>query len=562
MSDNYFDLIDQKFQAQLGQMTSGISPAALATSYYSWLSQLAQSPGRLLELACYPALNWQRCSRVMLDSEEAAEPADPRFQSESWQQFPWRMWAESYCLTENWWRRATTEVPGLPKHVERTMSFLAQQMLDSASPSNFVATNPELFQVTVNSTGQNLVHGAQNALADMKRQITNTQAPGLENFVVGENLATTPGRVVFRNHLIELIQYAPQTKAVYSEPVLILPAWIMKYYILDLSPENSLVNWLVSQGHTVFMISWRNPDAADRDLGMDDYYRQGAMAAIDFISEMHSEVGIHLTGYCLGGTLAIITAAAMASNGDQRIKSLSLLAAQADFTEAGELMLFITESEVAFLKNMMLNKGYLEGKQMAGTFQILHSRELVWSKMVHDYMTDKRRGMIDLLAWNADDTRLPCKMHSEYLEKLFLHNDFIEGRFAVEGVRVAPESIKLPMFAVGTEEDQIAPWRSVHKVHLISSCDDVTFVLTTGGHNAGIVSEPGHPGRSYHINTKLNSDPYQAPDSWLDSAQQVNGSWWPAWHDWLVQQSTTKKIPPAVLKKGLCAAPGSYVLQQ
>jgi polyhydroxyalkanoate synthase subunit PhaC len=442
------------------------------------------------------------------------------------------------------------------------MFFLARQMLDALSPSNFVTTNPELFQETMRTCGGNFVHGAQTAFDDAQRHISGTPTPGLENFVVGKNLAITPGRVVFRNHLMELIQYAPQGKTVYKEPILMLPAWIMKYYILDLSHDNSLVNWLVEQDHTVFMISWRNPDAEDRDLGLDDYYRQGAMAAIDFIDSLIPKTSIHLMGYCLGGTLATITAAAMAHDGDQRLKSLTLLAAQADFTEAGELMLFITESEVAFLKNIMWEKGYLDGKQMAGTFQMLHSNELIWSKMIRDLMMDKPRGVIDLLAWNADATRMPYKMHSEYLEKLFLHNDFVEGRFAVEGKRIAPEDIKLPIFAVSTEEDHVAPWHSVHKIHLMTPCQDITFVLTTGGHNAGIVSEPGHLGRSYHIHTTMPNEPYREPNRWLEHAQREEGSWWLAWHDWLRERSDKKKTAPPVLKKGLCAAPGSYVLQK
>ena len=313
------------------------------------------------------------------------------------------------------------------------MSFMARQMLDALSPSNFAVTNPDLFQETMRTGGGNLIHGTQHAFEDMQRNASGTPAPGFENFKVGKNMAVTPGHVVFRNHLIELIQYEPQTKTVYKEPVLMLPAWIMKYYILDLSPDNSLVNWLVKQGHTVFMVSWRNPDAADRNLGMDDYYRMGAMAAIDAVSGILPNIDIHLMGYCLGGTLAIITASAMAANKDKRIKSLTMLAAQADFTEAGELMLFITESEISFLKNMMWEKGYLGGKQMEGTFQLLHSKDLVWSTMLHDYMMDKRRPVIDLLAWNADATRLSYKMHSEYLEKLYLHNDFVESVFTIGG---------------------------------------------------------------------------------------------------------------------------------
>jgi polyhydroxyalkanoate synthase len=560
--DNYFDILDKTFQAHLGQMTSGISPAAMTTVYCSWLSQLAQSPGRMLELALYPAVHWQDYAHKIIGNDQPGNNIDPRFKAEDWQQFPWRLWVEGFHQAECWWHRATTDVPGLPEHAERTLSFLTRQMLDALSPSNFVATNPDLLQKTMQTGGDNIVHGMQSALDDMQRNANNLPATGLENFEVGKTVAITPGRVVFRNHLIELIQYEPQSKMVYNEPVLMLPAWIMKYYILDLSPNNSLVNWLVKQGHTVFMVSWRNPDAADRGLGMDDYYRLGAMAAIDAISGIMPKIDIHLMGYCLGGTLAIITASAMAGNGDNRLKSLTLLAAQADFTEAGELMLFITESEISFLKNMMWEKGYLDGKQMAGTFQMLHSNDLIWSRMIHDYMMDKRRGMIDLLAWNADATRMSYKMHSEYLEKLYLHNDFIEGRFAVEGKQVAPESIKLPVFAVSTEKDHVAPWRSVYKIHLNVPCEDITFVLTSGGHNAGIVSEPGHQGRSYHIHKTVHGEPYLAPDRWLEIAQPKEGSWWLDWHDWLAERSDKEKISSQNVGKGLCAAPGTYVLQK
>ena len=291
-----------------------------------------------------------------------------------------------------------------------------------------------------------------------------------------------------------MIQYEPQTKTVGKEPVLIIPAWIMKYYILDLSPQNSLVNWLVGQGHTVFMVSWKNPGKEDSELGLDDYYRLGAMVALDAVSAVVPDTKIHLTGYCLGGTLAMITAAAMAHKGDDRLKSLTLFAAQGDFTEAGELMLFVSESGVSYLKNMMWGQGYLDTRQMAGAFQMLRSYDLIWSKIVHDYLMGKREDMFDLMAWNADATRMPARMHGEYLEKLFLHNEFAAGRFAVEGELVAPEDIKVPIFAVSTETDHVAPWRSVHKIHLMMN-GPVRFILTSGGHNAGIVNEPGHKNR-------------------------------------------------------------------
>lgn len=409
--------------------------------------------------------------------------------------------------------------------------------------------------------GLNLIQGSQIAFEDWLEKLTGAPPTGSEHFIPGKQVAITPGRVVFQNHLIELIQYEAQTKTVYKEPILILPAWIMKYYILDLSPDNSLVKWLVSQGHTVFIISWRNPDKEDQDLGMDDYYRQGAMAAFDAVSTLLPETKINLMGYCLGGTLAMITAAAMVRDKDERLNSLTLLAAQGDFTEAGELMLFVTESQVDFLKSMMKEQGYLDTKQMAGSFQMLRAYDLIWSKMVQDYMHGMRRGMIDLTAWNADATRMPYKMHSEYLEKLFLRNDFSEGRYTVEGKPVAAENIELPVFAVSTEKDHVAPWQSVYKIHLMTE-GDVTFVLTGDGHNAGIISEPGHPGRSYRVHEHKQGEAYLNPESWLTMAEKREGSWWQAWHAWLVQQNTKKRIAPPVMNPSLQAAPGTYVLQK
>jgi polyhydroxyalkanoate synthase len=285
------------------------------------------------------------------------------------------------------------------------------------------------------------------------------------------------------------------------------------------------------------------------------------MAAIDAVSNALPNTKIHLMGYCLGGTLAMITAAAMAQNKDHRIKTLSLLAAQGDFTEAGELLLFITRSEVSFLKSMMWDQGYLDTKQMAGTFQMLRSYDLIWSKMVQDYMHGTQRGMIALLAWNADATRMPYKMHSEYLEKLYLNNDFSEGRFTIAGKHIVAENIQTPAFVVSTEKDHVAPWKSVYKTHLMIN-GDITFVLTHGGHNAGIISEPGHKGRSYLIHERKKDSPYIDPMTWRDEAKEKNGSWWIAWHKWLVKQSSLEQIKPPVMDKKLPDAPGNYVLQK
>ncbi|MCC5793098.1 MAG: polyhydroxyalkanoic acid synthase [Legionellaceae bacterium] len=559
---NPFSYTTQVFQANLAQMTAGMSPAALGSSFFSWGAQLAQAPGILQELSYYPMLHGYELMKSSVCSDSrVARGEDVRFRKEIWQEIPWRLGAETFLFAEQWWQRATTDIPGLPKHVERTVSFCIRQVLDALSPSNFVLTNPELFYETLRSGGVNLLRGMELAVEDMLEHVTGAMPAGAEHFIPGQQVAITPGRVIFSNHLIELIQYQAQTATVYKEPILILPAWIMKYYILDLSPHNSFVKWLVQQGHTVFIVSWRNPDQQDRNLGMDDYYRQGAMAAIDAVAARLPGCKINLMGYCLGGTLAMMVASMMARLKDQRLNSLSLLAAQGDFTDAGELMLFITESEVSFLKKMMWSQGYLDTKQMKGAFQMLRSYDLIWSKMLHDYLHGVRRGMIDLLAWNADATRMPYKMHSEYLEKLLLNNELARGLFKLENQSVTIENIQLPVFAAGTEKDHVAPWRSVFKIHLMVQ-SSVTFVLTNGGHNAGIVSEPDHPRRYHRILERKVGEIYHDPDQWLEIAEKREGSWWPSYHEWQCSHNSEKRVRAPQLDKNLPLAPGRYVLQK
>jgi polyhydroxyalkanoate synthase len=385
---------------------------------------------------------------------------------------------------------------------------------------------------------------------------------GSEKFEVGKNIAITPGKVVFQNQLIELIQYSPMTSEVYAEPLLIIPAWIMKYYLMDLSPENSLVKYLVSKGHTVFMISWKNPESKDQDHGFDSYLKLGIMDAIEAVSTIIPKQKIHAVGYCLGGTLLSIAAARMARLRDLRLKTLTTFAAQVDFEEAGEIQYFVDESQLHFLDDIMSEKGYLDAKRISGTFYMLRSKDLIWSQMIKTYLMGERQEITDLMAWNADSTRLPRKMLSEYLTKLYLNDDLVSGRFKALGQPISLKDISTPVFAVSTEKDHIAPWQSVYKIHLFIE-SEITFVLTSGGHNGGIISEPGHHKRHYHIATHKETDFHLTPQEWQEITPSRSGSWWPAWRKWLVDHSTHKISPPPMGCKGykpLRDAPGEYVL--
>ena len=471
---------------------------------------------------------------------------------------------QSFVLTEQWWAAATHGVWGVDKHHEDMVAFAARQFLDVFSPGNQLATNPVVLNRTLAQGGANLARGALHLLDDARRRAAGAPPAGAENFVVGRDVGITPGKVVLKNRVMELIQYTPTTKAVHPEPILIVPAWIMKYYILDLSPHNSLIKYLVDQGHTVFCISWINPGAEDRDLGMDDYLDQGFHAALNAINTIVPQAKVHAAGYCLGGTLLAIAAAAMARDGDERLASMTMFAAQTDFTEPGELALFIDNSQISLLEAQMAQTGYLTGAQMAGAFQMLRSYDLLWSRLVSEYLLGERAPMNDLMAWNADATRMPAKMHSQYLRRLFLNDDLSEGRYPVGGKPVTLGDITLPTFMVGTVTDHVAPWRSVFKLQQLSPAEN-TFVLTSGGHNAGIVSPPGNPRRHFQMLTRPAGGNYMPPDAWLAAAPETPDSWWPAWLAWLKARSGTPVKPPragATAYPPVGDAPGTYVLEK
>ncbi|HEX5806852.1 MAG TPA: alpha/beta fold hydrolase [Macromonas sp.] len=591
--------LDRQASLAMARLWHGLSPISWSLAYTDWLLHLAGSPGsraRLWRTAAEHGWNWwldsARSAATVLapagqtDKTGAGEhhaPSSPegfnhllqqdlRFADPAWQRWPWRSLATSNKAVEDWWQQACS-LRGMQAHSRDQMRFYGRQMLDMLSPSNCLLTNPQALQAAMGSGGQSLTKGLGQML-DAWRESQGLPAQNApdEDLGPGRGLAMTPGQVVLRNELIELIQYTPTTAKVHAEPVLVIPSCIMKYYILDLSPHNSLVRWLVAQGHTVYMVSWHNPDESDALLGLDDYVSDGVLAALDHV---HCATGepVHLMGYCLGGTFAAMAAAAL-GGGDAPtcrpqgvpaaqgpLASLTLLAAETDFTEPGEMGVLIDEEQVRLLEDVMAATGYLTGRQMAGSFQFLHARELVWSSMNRRWLMGEEDVPNDLMLWNMDVTRLPAVMHSQYLRQFYLRNDLAEGRYAFEGRSISLRDIRVPVFGVGTLKDHVAPWRSCYKMHRLVS-GSVTFVLTSGGHNAGIVSEPGHAGRDYQLLSTGPGESWRSPEEWEAAAPHHDGSWWTAWDAWLKRQGSGRNVtarePRADPKLG--PAPGHYVM--
>lgn len=581
--------LDETVQAQLARANMGLSPVSMALAAADWAMHLALSPGRQMVLGQRALALAQQAwlGSVRPPAGEDGQPLadkDARFRDESWQQWPFNALKEGFKASDAWWREAA-QVDGMTRHHQHMVEFFTRQAFDALSPSNWPATNAEAQQRARETGGQSLAHGYQNFAEDLKkeqaaRQDADPDALQPLTFEVGKDVAVTPGKVVFRNHLIELIQYAPTTAKVYPEPLLIVPSCIMKYYILDLSPSNSMVRYLVGQGYTVFIVSWRNPDASDRDLGMQDYLRMGVMEAMATIKERTQAPRIHALGYCLGGTFLAMVAAALghksrASKGKGKgaarehaafpphmpeLASVTLLAAQTDFSEPGEMGVFIDDDQIQALRQEMDRKGYFSGKAMAGSFQFLNARDLVWSRNTRRYLLGQDEVDFDLMSWNADLTRLPARMHSEYLSSLFLNNALATGQYRVGGVGVALMDIHAPMLVVGTTRDHVSPWRSVYKIHLQTDTH-LTFILAAGGHNAGIVSEPGRPRRSYQIAATEDGHGWTDPDAWETNAPVREGSWWEAMDAWLKARSGKPVAPPAMDPAHVvCDAPGEYVM--
>ena len=565
------DDLTRRALAMVANVTGGISPQAFAGAWFTVLGRLATSPGRQAELArqvLTKSIAMAQFAGGALGGrapEAEGTPYASRFSGPEWSKFPFNVLAQSFLTVSGVAREAVREVPGMDADAQGRVGFTLREGLEILAPDNYLPTNPKLIEQTVQEHGRNLLRGVTHLAQDVKRTFKHEGPAGIEQYKVGEQIAVSPGKVILRTNLMELIQYSPQTAQVHPEPVLIVPAWIMKYYILDLSPRNSLVNYLTGLGHTVFMISWKNPDAADRDLAMDDYLSQGVLAALDAVNAVAPKRKVHATGYCIGGTLLAIASALLATRGEDRLASITLFAAQTDFSEPGELGVFISPSQIAMLEAQMWKQGVLESRQMGAAFQLLRTYDLLWSPAVSTYVKGERTGLNDLMAWNADGTRMAWRMHSDYLRQLYLNNDLAEGRFVALGNELDLADVTVPAFVVGTETDHVAPWRSVYKVGRLIRSRDYTFCLTSGGHNAGIISGPTHPKRRHRVRTAKAGLRLPSADKFLQTVEPAQGSWWPIWGQWLNSHSTARRVAPPTMgaaKKGykpLGDAPGTFV---
>jgi polyhydroxyalkanoate synthase len=566
-------LVTEFLERQKSQATTPADPLNLAQAFLEMTQRMMADPTSLVQAQLglwqdYLRL-WQRTTERLMgveQSEPVIEPnaADRRFKDRAWSENAvFDYVKQSYLLTARWMQAAVKGVEGLDEKTARKVDFYTRQFVDAMAPSNFVLTNPEVLRATIESGGENLVKGLDNLLTDLERGQGKLmiKMTDLDKFKVGENIAVTPGKVVYRNDLLELIQYAPSTKTVQRTPLLIMPPWINKYYILDLRPENSFIKWSVAQGHTVFVISWVNPDRELAQKTFADYMLEGPLAALDAIEQATGERQVNVIGYCIGGTLLACTLAYMRAKRDDRIKSATYFVALVDFKEAGELSVFIDEEQLHYLEERMNERGYLEGSEMATTFNMLRANDLIWSFVVNNYLLGKEPFPFDLLYWNSDSTRMPAAMHSFYLHKMYQENKLVvPGGIALAGVPIDLRTIETPSFLLSTREDHIAPWRSTYAATQLYR-GPVTFVLAASGHIAGVVNPPGKSKYGHWRNKQYPP----TPEAWLEGATQYPDSWWPFWEEWIRPfggDQVPARHPGDGKLKPLCDAPGTYVLTQ
>ncbi|MEZ5692115.1 MAG: class I poly(R)-hydroxyalkanoic acid synthase [Rickettsiales bacterium] len=565
-------LIIQEFLSRQAQDAANtpIDPLNIVNAYSELFTRMMSDPISVAEKQInlwhdYMKL-WENTTKRLMGNEEAPiispDRRDKRFKDETWEKNTvFDFIKQSYLISSRWIQNSIKDVEGLEEHDAKKIDFYTRQFVDAMSPSNFLMTNPEVLKTTIESNGENLVNGLENLLEDIENSKKNLRVSMTDRsaFVAGKNIANTKGKVIFRNDLMELIQYEPATKDVYKTPLLVMPAWINKYYILDLQEGNSYVKWAVEQGHTVFIISWVNPDRKLGKKTFDDYMKEGPLAAIEAIEQATGEKEVNVVAYCLGGTLLSITLAWLQAKKQQnKIKSATYLTTMIDFSNAGELSVFIDEEQIKLLESKMTEQGYLDGSEMAMTFNMLRANDLIWSFVVNNYLLGKDPFPFDLLYWNSDSTRMPATMHSFYLRNMYQKNMLLKpNALTIGGEPIDLRTVKTPAYMLSTREDHIAPWQSTYAATQIFS-GDIRFVLAASGHIAGVINHPTKKKYCYWTNKKLPN----SPDEWLNSAQQEEGSWWSDWNKWQ-QQFSGDKVPARVIGEGKLKpiedAPGSYV---
>ena len=550
-----------------------IDPMNVGHAFMEMTTQMMRNPAKLVQAQIgfwqdYMTL-WQNTTRRMFGIENEApvieaDPKDKRFKDEAWKENEvFDFIKQSYLLSARYVQDVVGHVEGLtPKNAQK-IDFYARQFVDAMSPSNFLMTNPEVLRKTAETGGENLLRGLNNLLGDLERgrgklsiKMTDTDA-----FKLGENIGVSPGHVVFQNDVMQLIQYAPTTENVLKRPLLIVPPWINKFYILDLRPKNSFVRWATSQGHTVFMISWVNPDERLAQLKFDDYMTQGVFGALGAIEQATGEREVNAIGYCLGGTLLASSLAYMDAVADDRIKTATFFVTMTDFQEAGELGVFIDEEQLRVLEEKMEKRGFLDGSEMAGTFNMLRANDLIWSFVVNNYLMGNEPFPFDLLYWNSDSTRMPAAMHSFYLRQMYQANKLCEpGGISLNGQAIDLSRVKVPAYFLSTREDHIAPWKSTYRgVQLLGG--ENRFTLAASGHIAGVVNAPEGGKYSFWTNDSL------APtaESWLEAATEIAGSWWPDWQRWVLAHDKAEvpaRRPGDRALRVIEPAPGSFVKVQ
>jgi polyhydroxyalkanoate synthase len=540
-------------------------PMHIGNAFLDMTSRLMTNPTKLMQAQIgfwqdYLTL-WQNTARRMMGEPAPAviaeDQKDKRFKDEAWRDNEvFDFIRQSYLLSARYMQGLVHDAEGMDEKTAQKVDFYTRQFVDAMSPTNFALTNPEVLRRTAETGGENLLRGLSNLLTDLERGQGNLRIRMTDEskFRVGENIAVTPGKVIYQNDLMQLIQYAPTTDKVLKRPLLILPPWINKYYILDLRPKNSFIRWAVDQGHTVFMVSWVNPDARLAEKGFEDYMLEGPYAALDAIRQATGEKSVNAIGYCLGGTLLSATLAHMAVKRDTRIKSATFFTTMVDFAEAGELGVFIDEEQLKALEAKMQKRGFLEGREMATTFNMLRANDLIWSFVVNNYLLGQDPFPFDLLYWNDDSTRMPARMHSFYLRRMYQQNDLIKpGGIELLGVKLDLRKIKLPTYILSTREDHIAPWASTYRATQ-TYAGDMRFVLAASGHIAGVVNPPDAGKYSHWVNTELPTD----PEAWLAGSTELAGSWWPDWQRWVAGQDPAQ-VPFRPPKNAIEDAPGSYV---